>query len=170
MRKLRADSFAGGLDTEQYDELMRSLNSSLLSYEEAASKVAAWTGQSISATAVANHFSRHRMSWRLQKGREAADAAMAAAPKNVDEHARQAIGYQRMVAVLGELSPAEIAVFERNELSREKLQIERDRLALDREKFAALQARENKAKDTLENETLTPEQKSARLKEIFGLR
>ena len=61
-------------------------------------------------------------------------------------------------------------------LDRQKLrlteraqQTKEDQLRLAREKFEAAEKRLNAAKDTVSNTKLTPEEREAKLKEIFGI-
>lgn len=149
---------------------MGGLELGTLSLHQAQELVEEWIGRKPSDTAISNWRALHRLEWRLGKAKAAGDVAMAEAPADLEEKARLAIGYQRMVAVLGQLSPDEIVAFERNELTREKQDLERQKLELDREKFDAAQAKEAAAKDTLESTELSPEEKTRRLKEVFGLR
>lgn len=55
------------------------------------------------------------------------------------------------------------------ELRRAAQKVKEEELKIAQEKLALLQAKEAKAVATVANETLTPEQREARLKEIFGL-
>jgi len=173
-RKLHASSFAARLSDEQRDELMLGLWRGAMSIADAAAAAAQYAGRPVSETAVSNWFHRHQLSWRMGRARQAGVEAEAAAPKDLDERARAAIGYQKMVAMLdGELAPRDIVAFERNELARRKHELERERLEIDRRKLALLEKKAEQADEAAGvagDQELTPEQKSARIKEIFGIR
>lgn len=56
------------------------------------------------------------------------------------------------------------------EIKRKALEIKERKLDLDREKFEAAEARLNAAKNLVTDDTLTPEQREAKLKALFGLK
>jgi hypothetical protein len=173
-RKLRSNSFAARLSEAQRDELMEALWTSRWSLDEAAGKVAEWTGQTVSRSALSRYFHQRQIAWRMERARKAGEAAEAAAPKDLDERARAAVGYQKMVSVLGgELAPKDIAAFERNELARRKQELEERRLEIDERKLTLLErkaAAADEAEGLAGDEHLSDEEKTRRLKEIFGIR
>mgnify|MGYP006273515525 CR=1 FL=1 len=173
-RKLRSNSFAARLDEAQRDELMEALWTSRWSLEEASERVAQWTGAPVSRSAVSRYFHQRQIAWRMKRARKAGEAAEAAAPEDLDERARAAVGYQKMVSVLGgELAPKDIAAFERNELARRKQELEERRLEIDERKLTLLErkaAAADEAEGLAGDEQLSPEEKTQRLKEIFGIR
>lgn len=56
------------------------------------------------------------------------------------------------------------------EIKRKALEVKERKLGLDREKFEAAEARLNAAKNLVTDDTLTPEQREAKLKSLFGLK
>lgn len=171
-RKLHAHSFAARLSPDQRDELMDGLSRGSLSLADAAEKAGAWAGRKVSETAVSNWWRLHRMDWQLGQAKQAAERAMAEAPEDLDEAARRAIGYQRMVAVYGELSPREVVLFERNELARRKLEHEEQRLQIDRRKLELLERKAEQADaaaGTLEDDRLNDAEKAQKIRQIFGM-
>ena len=56
------------------------------------------------------------------------------------------------------------------EIKRKALAVKERKLGLDREKFEAAEARLNAAKNLVNDSTLTPEQREAKLKSLFGLK
>lgn len=65
--------------------------------------------------------------------------------------------------------PESLCRFAKLFIEMRKLQLETERQRLDREKFEANERRLAKTAETVADEKLTPEQKEARLKEIYGL-
>lgn len=173
-RKLRADSFAARLNEDQRDELMHGLWTSALSYADAAVLVSEYGAGPVSESALRKWFHTHQLAWRMQRAKLAGIEAEKNAPADLDERARAAIGYQKMVAMLGgELAPKDIVAFERNELARRKQELDERRLGIDERKLALLEkkaAAADAAKGLAEDQALTAQEKSDRLKEIFGIR
>lgn len=170
--RLRGDSWAADLTPDQREELMADLTASRLTCREAAARAARWRGKPVREKAVEKWHATHRMPWLLDRAKEAAEAAMAAAPADLDEAARRAVGMQKMVAVYGDLSPKEIVAFERNELARRKVDLDASRLEVDRRKLELLEkkaAAADEAAGVLADDRLTPEERERRMKEVFGL-
>lgn len=140
MRKLRSDSFAARLSPAQRDELFAALAGGL-GVDEAPAKVHAWTkaewgGKPPSPQAISAWFAGEKVARRLFIAREVALQTEANCPADYDAQSRRALGQARFMAVLGELTPKEIATFDRNDIARQKLEhdtrVDRLLLALDR--------------------------------------
>lgn len=142
-KKIRSNSFAARLTTEQRDELFDALAGGL-SQPEAALKVRDWT--------MANHAARRNgaqpvraidppdastigkwyratvLERRCAAARAVDEAARLHCPPDYEEQTRRALGLARLLAILEGLRPSDIALLE-------KIEIARDKLALDREKL-----------------------------------
>jgi len=135
VKKLRADSFAARLTPAQRDELFTALAGGL-GLVEAAQKVHAWTkaewgGKPPSTQAISAWFAGARVERRYAAAKEAALVAQANCPDDYDERARRALGQAKFLATLEDLSPKEVAILERNELARQKLELDRRKLEQD---------------------------------------
>lgn len=140
--KLRKDSFAARLSAAQKDELFALLAAGK-GLAEAAAQVHEWTkgewgGRAPSTQAISAWFAGARVERRFAAAKEAALITQANCPEDFDEQARRALGQAKFLATLEELSPTEVAQLERNELLRQKLDLQREQLHLDQEKFCRL--------------------------------
>lgn len=135
MSKLRSDSFAARLSAAQRDELFTALAGGK-GLAEAAAQVHAWTkaewgGKPPSTQAVSAWFAGERVARRYTAAKEAALVAQANCPADYDEQARRALGQAKFLAMLEDLSPKDVAIFERNELARQKVELDKQKLAQD---------------------------------------
>ncbi len=140
--KLRSDSFAARLTPAQRDELFAALAGGL-ALTEAAKKVLEWTkvewgGKPPSTQAISAWLAGATVERRFAAAKEAALITQANCPADYDAQARQALGQAKFLATLEELSPKEVALLDRNELLRQKLDLQREQLHLDQEKFCRL--------------------------------
>ena len=173
MKRVKADSWAAALTPEQREELMVSYHNSALSCDEACELASEMAGRPVSRSMFANWYHSQRASWLIAQATARADEAAAAAPEDIDEKRSLAIRRAAFAASMDALSADEVAALERNDLARRKLVLEERRLALDEAKFEEARRRAalaDKAEDVAKDEQLTPEQRDARLKEIFGIR
>lgn len=135
MTKLRKDSFAARLTPTQRDDLFAKLAGGM-GLREAALQVHAWTkaewgGKPPSDQAISAWFVAQRVERKMLAAREAALVAQANAPADIDDQARRALGQAKFMAVLQDLEPMDIAMLEKNEIARQKLDLEREKLARD---------------------------------------
>jgi len=78
---------------------------------------------------------------RLEDGRMyriARHDAMSDVPADYDEQARTALGQAKFLAMLEDLTPSDVAKFEKNALIQQKIDLDRERFHLDQEKFLKL--------------------------------
>ena len=134
--KLRSDSFAARLTPAQRDELFQLLASGK-SLAQAAAQVHEWTkkewgGRPPSTQAISAWFAGARVERRMAAAKEAALVAQASAPADYDEQARRALGQAKFMATLEGLDAMEIALLERNEIARQKLELDKRKLDMDR--------------------------------------
>lgn len=135
MTKLRKDSFAARLTQAQRDELFEKLAGGM-GLKEAAAQVHAWTkaewgGKPPSTQAVSAWLTGQVVERKMESAKVAALVAEASAPANLDERSRRALGQAKFMAVLQGISPADIALLERNEIALQKLGLETRKLELD---------------------------------------
>jgi hypothetical protein len=135
-QKLRSDSFAARLSRPQKDELFEFLAEGG-SYKEAAGMVHDWTkaewgGKPPSTTAIGDWFTGAKVERKFSAAKEAALVAEANSPEDVDEKTRRAFGQARFMMVLQEMSPMDFALLEKNEIARQKLELDRIKVANDR--------------------------------------
>lgn len=133
--KLRSDSFAARLSDEQKDELFVDLAGGK-SLRDAARQVHEWTkaewgGRPPSTQAISAWQASELVRRRMLAARESALVAQATAPADLDEQARKAIGQAKFMTVLQGIKPADIAMFERNDLARTKLELDKKKLEQD---------------------------------------
>lgn len=136
-RKLRADSFSAGLTAEQRDELFAILAGGQ-DLRKGALLVQEWTGKRISAQAVSNWLARETLDRRFAVCKDAALVAQANTLGTLDAQARSSLAQAKFLSLLKELTPQELVGYERNDLVRQKLDLDKQRLILDQEKFARL--------------------------------
>lgn len=74
----------------------------------------------------------------------------------------------RIVAAAVQINAASLRLQEQRQNAR-RLKLQEEALALQREKFEAAEKRLDAAKAVLANDTLTPEEREARYREIFGM-
>ncbi|MGN0885995.1 MAG: hypothetical protein ACI4RT_03250 [Candidatus Spyradenecus sp.] len=74
----------------------------------------------------------------------------------------------KIVAAAAQINAASLRIREQR-LQADRLALQEQSLALQREKFEAAEKRLNEAKAVLTNERLTPEEREARYREIFGM-
>lgn len=148
--KVRADSLWAKLSEEQRQQLMQGLIHGSLPLADAALLCSGWLGRKVPEQRVSAAYQRHVHAWRLGVARNAAIELEAVAPANIDEATRRALGQRKFSIVMQDLDAAGLAALERNELMRQKLDLDRQRLSLDQEKVARLVA--GKLGDLLELE------------------
>ena len=133
--KRRADSFASRLTPAQRDELFALLAGGKGLRDGAAYAFACYKaefgGRPPLDSAVSSWFASERVERRYAAAKAVALSAQASCPDDYDEQARRAIGQQRFLAALGELSPKDLASLEKNQIAREKLALDREKLAQD---------------------------------------
>jgi len=173
MRRVKADSWAAALTPDQREELMVSYHTSALGVDEACELASEMSGRAVSRSMFASWYHNQRASWLIAQATARADEAAAASPADVDEKRSLAIRRAAFVASMDQLSADEVAALERNDIARRKLALDERRLALDEAKFEEAKkraAQADAAENVTKDEALTPEQREARLREIFGLR
>jgi len=135
-QKLRSDSFAARLSRPQKDELFTFLAEGG-SLKEAAGMVHDWTkaewgGKPPSTQAISDWFIGARVERRLSAAKEAALVYQANCPADYDEQTRRAIGQAKFAMMLGDLSPMDFALLEKNQIAREKLDLDRVKVGNDK--------------------------------------
>ena len=133
--KLRSDSFAARLTPAQRDELFIALAGGL-GLPEAAAKVCEWTraewgGRKPSTQAISAWFQGAKVERRFLAAKEAALVAQANCPADYDAQARTALGQAKFLAMLEDLTPSDVANFEKNALIQQKIDLDRQKLAMD---------------------------------------
>jgi hypothetical protein len=142
--KLRSDSFAARLTAAQRDELFAALAGGE-ALAAAVKRVRDWSGKATSQQAISAWQAGERVYRRISAAREVGLVAQANCPSDYSDQARRALGQAKFLATLEELSPGEIAQFEKNALierklalDEQKLDLQREQLHLDQEKFCRL--------------------------------
>ena len=113
--------------------------------------------------------SRHTTALRLDYARLRAERELADLPDNAPELTRKALQKKFFEAAFAQVTTDELVRLDKAALDREKFALERERLALDREKFELAKAREAKTREVLGDRKLTDAEKTARMKEVFGI-
>lgn len=174
-KKPRSDSKIAALAPELRAEIARRLGEGNQSYEA----VSSWLledGHRISVTALCNWYSVH--SWKEHKGsaREVAEAVRAEAATSGDyDEATLALVKERAY-ILARTKGADVkdlATLAGIVGDSAKLRLKEREVAINERRIALLETRAaqaDKAEGITRDETLTPEQRAAKLREIFGLR
>ncbi len=113
--------------------------------------------------------SLHSTALRMDYARIKAEEQLADLPPNASDLARRALQKKFFEVVFAGVTTEELVKLEYVTLTREKLELEKKRLELDREKLELAKRREAQTKDVLGSKDLTDEQKTARMKEVFGI-
>ncbi len=125
--KMRRDSFARRLTAEQREELFTSMAGGMPT-KEAAKKVKEWSNparpSAPSKTAVDKWFKRERVTRGIKMAAQAAVAAEANCPEDMDEKTIRLIGQKKFEMVVDGVEPLELASFERNEIAKLRLELD----------------------------------------------
>lgn len=148
--KVRADSLWAKLDEEQRHQLMSGLVHGSLSLADAAKLCSGWLQKRVPEQRVSATFQRHCHAWKLPVAKQAALELEEVAPADLDAKTRRALGQRKFSIVMEDLDATGLAALERNELMKQKLELDRQRLLLDQEKLSRLVAA--KLSDLLELE------------------
>lgn len=143
-RRIYSNSFAARLTASQRDELYEALSAGL-KYDDGAAMVRDWIQANDAArppgtppgrpmalsngSSIGKWFHAATAARRYEQARRAALTARARDPDDGKTPSRSALDQARYVALLEGLKPRDIAAFERNELAREKLALEREKFA-----------------------------------------
>ena len=176
-RKPRSDSVLDSLPPERREQLVRWLVDENLKYPEAVTRVWERFGVKTSVSALQKFYARRCFTLRAEQANEFAELVVEQAkadPARFDAATLALVkqkAFERVYARDGNLS--ELALLAgilgdaaKLDLKRQELALADRRVALLEKKAAQADAAEAATRDT----TLTPEQRSARLKEIFGLK
>jgi len=172
MKRVKADSWAARLSPEQREDLFVDFHESRLSCEEAAERASQLSGRRVTTGMLSNWYRGQRAAWVLAQAGSAAERAALEAPEDLDDRATLAVRQATFAAVMEALTPEQLAAFERNQLSREKLELQREQLRLDREKWEEAKRRAalaDQTEDALTDKHLSEAEKAARIREIYGL-
>ncbi|MCC6356919.1 MAG: hypothetical protein IT577_23785 [Verrucomicrobiae bacterium] len=170
-RKPRKDSLEAWFSRrpELREELLAGLNSGALGNDEAAERLAR-EGRNVSAQAVSRWAHRWGLAWRIDRAKEVAEAAAESLGEDATPTQKKAFGgYVFATRMRRDLTPADVARFELNALRERLVAVQERRVAVDERRIALMESREQKAKDVLDDDNLTDEQKTQRMKQVFGL-
>jgi hypothetical protein len=135
MKRVKADSWSAALTSGQREELMSAYHHSALSCADAAEQASEWTGREVTVSMFSAWYHGQRFGWLAEQAHRKSEEEAAKAPEDLDARKSLAIRQAAFAAALDDLSAADIASLERNELTRRKLELEERRLALDEAKF-----------------------------------
>lgn len=113
--------------------------------------------------------SSHSTALRMDYARIKAEKQLEDLPPNAPDLARRALQKKFFEVVFAGVTTDELVKLEYVTLTREKLELEKRRLELDREKLELAKRREAQTKDVLGDRKLTDAEKTARMKEVFGI-
>lgn len=175
-RKARSDSVISKLAPSVRAELARMLSEANPSYDEAAAWLHKEHGVKIGRTAVRNWFVLHSWKENAEQARAVADqvAEHAAAPGHYDIATRNLV--REKAYILARTPGADVqdlATLAGIVGESVKLDLKAREVALAERRVALLEkkaAQADEAKGAMQNAALTPAEREAKLKEIFGLR
>jgi hypothetical protein len=130
--KIRPNSLLGKLTEDQRDQVFIWLLEDNKSLDEVSQACAAAYGVRASAMAFSRLLSSHGVSWRVERAREAATAAMGTLPANADELQRQALARSLFEKSFRDLSIKELHLLGSMELEKEKLALKKQEMDLKR--------------------------------------
>lgn len=171
-KKTRADSRLGNLPQERQDQIAGYARTHTIE------QTVEWLGENGTPTstgAVSTWLSAWRLSRQLAANASTVDLLLSKYRENNPNATAEeirVIGQSFFSALaLQQQDPKVWAMTQSLDLKREHLTLQREHLTLDREKFEELKRKADQAdaaRSTTES-ALTPEQKEARMREIFGL-
>lgn len=175
-RKPRSDSVLDSLPPERREQLVRWLVDENLKYPEAVTRVWEKFGVKTSVSALQQFYARRCFTLRADQAKDFAELVVTEAqkdPAKFDEATLALVkqrAFERVYARDGNLN--ELAVLAgilgdsaKLELKRRELELSERRVTLLEQKAALA----DKAKGVVDDQTLTEEQKAARLREIFRM-
>lgn len=167
MRKPNVQSPLDRLDDGQQHKLYEMLKG--MSYEEALPKVRAEFGVRTSVAALSRFVKRRGAVETLRENLYASEAfAEEADVKALDRRKRSAV-VSAMWEALNAKDTKSIVSLGRLLVSMDAGRRDDDALRLAREKFEAAERRAAQAKETIADRKLTPEEREAKLREIYGI-
>ena len=175
-RKPRSDSVLDGLPPERREQLVRWLVDENLKYPEAVARVWEKFGVKTSVSALQKFYARRCFSLRADQARDFAELVVEQAkqdPAKFDEATLALVkqrAFERVYARDGNLN--ELAVLAGILGDSAKLELKRRELELGERRVTLLEqkaALADKAKGVVDDQSLTEEQKAARLREIFRM-
>ncbi len=174
MRKPRSDSVIESLPAAQREQVSAWLSEQNLSYSEVVAKLADAFGVRTSVGALQTWFTRIERPRQYASAKGAADEFAGLMEGNFDE-ANIRLAKQLAFEFLSSPSPSIGAAKALLKIVGDsaKLKLAQEKVGLDARKVAILEARARQAdaaEEVTANVKLTPEQKTARIREIFGLR
>jgi hypothetical protein len=159
--KKRSDSLHAKLSPKNRDELLSRLIDQGSSLENALTLCSRW-GVQTSLASLSRFVSSQGLIWRLEKAKLAAEESEKTLPTNHDELRRRGLAQREFELAFTELSAKELYCLKRLDLAQGQLE-------LDRKKLDLMERKLNSAKKVLEEKKLTPQEREARMKEIFGM-
>lgn len=177
MAKPRSDAKLKSLPPHQRQQLIRWLTEENLSYADARDRLWQDMGVRTSAGALSGFFASECFTLRYTQARELADTvgeAMASDPEKFDQATIALVkqkAFERAVARDGDIK--ELAILASIIGDTAKVRIKQQELALSERRIALLEAKAaqaDAAEHVVRDTDLTPEQRTARMREIFGLK
>ena len=159
--KIRSDSLYAKLAPAQREELLHALIVEAKSYDWAVDKCEEWN-VSTSPSGLSALLSRHGIRWRIERAKVAAKASEKTLPKNHEEATRRGLAQREFELAFDDLSVKELVALKRLQLAQAKIE-------LDSRKLAILEAKQQEAEKTLADPDLSPAEKEAKMREVFGL-
>lgn len=176
MKKPRSDSVLDSLPPERREQLVRWLVDENLKYPEAVARVWEKFGVKTSVSALQKFYARRCFTLRADQAREFADLVVSQAktdPASFDEATLALVkqrAFERVYARDGNIN--ELSILAGILGDSAKLELKRQELALGERRVAVLEkkaAMADAAQGVVTDQTLTEEQKAARLREIFRM-
>lgn len=176
--KVRADSLFDRLNPEQRDVLFLEMSQNNCDLVKAVQLCAKWDIRT-SRSSVSRCYSQHFFSWKLDRARKAAAAteelgtfdaetSRLAAQKMFEELASEKPDPKFVYLVRAlELEERKVKLAEQSAVTRFKLETEKLKLA--ERRVTVAERKIERAKSALSNEKLSPQEKDARLRQIFGM-
>jgi hypothetical protein len=170
-RKPRKDGLEAWLSRhpDLRQELIDGLHSGALGNDEAAEMIAK-AGRRLTPQAVSKWAARWGLAWRIDRAKEIADAAADAMGEDATPRQKRAFGGAVFATQMRkDLTPLDVARFQLNELRERLVKVQERRVAVDERRITLMERRESNAKQILGDDHLTDEQKTVRMRQVFGM-
>jgi hypothetical protein len=160
--KARSDSLFCRLKPAQREELLEMLCETGASVDTALKKCASW-GVKTSAGAVSRFYSVHAFAWRLDRAKAIAEATSQISPQAIEEQKSRLLSQKIFEAISDLDCPPKVLIALRG------LELKAATLHLAERRVKVLEAQLSEGKAALTDQALTPKQREAKLREVFGL-
>lgn len=170
--KIRSDSLFAKLTPAQREELFSALCVESKSYADAAAMCSAWN-VTTSIGALHKFYSQHSFAWRVAEAKASAEAMDATIPQDLEVKTRALLKQRQFEIALGNLTINELEALAKMDVNARaqtlRENIEPEKLKVMQRRCELLEKKMSEVTDAATNPKLTPEERAAKINEIFGI-